>query len=914
MFERPPNGFFVRDLILFNHLRRGGYVAKGFVFEAPDLTNSPVADLNDFQDKLSRLLASLHENQRLQVQYFSDSDYKSELLRFQAETGRFDNVWTKRSRNERFARYWQAMVERKLRRQRVVIYVSRLLDNVPPTFSSNAALREYYLKLLDQQEMEFSHVHQSLVGIFASTGTRVLPMSDLDHFKHYKSFLNPSLAERFDFDPANDFQPDLSIQENCWHSEGNGQSDFGFYLDGHYHSVIALTRWPRTTYPGIIQLLTNLRLLDYAITVNVDPLPITQEINKEEKEHDRVAGDYASEKKISLLTVMDKKQKKIHALMQGQTIPFKALFVIRVWDKSKDGLNAKTGAIKNAINAMNSAQYFESNLPSTSKNLFYQTWPGWTWGRYEHRKLYAEHRYLADMLPVTSTFTGHLATAEAIYDGPNNNLIGVETFSGSKDNQSPQHAVLLGMSGAGKSVTVCDLLSQTEGYFAYTVIIEEGLSYGIYTQTVEDGARPIIIHPDGDLTINYLDTKGLPLTPDHLSAATALVARMIGTSSQEDKQMLRQAQIAKYLNLLYEDSFQDWQKKRHDQLLDIARHALALQKFRAEKMPPGATTLETFADFRDQAGSGLIPSTTERRFNDWGQDYVAQFDEGTALKFLKDPRTSREVRNLAFAYFTPEEFPTHRMLQELMMLDPVGAEREQIIEIATLILPWCRDGNYGCLFDGTSNLTLTGKIAHFELGYIPESAKELKAAAGFLITNHARKHIITLPRALRKRNVYEEVARFLDIPGGQEIVQESYAQLRKFNCWNISIVQQYARFKQSRIRSAVFGNSRQFFIMRQNDRADLDDMGKDIALPEVTQHAIMNYPLPDHQSGQKFSPFTYYHTDSGRNLCGTVHNISSREMLYCSSSSGEHFDKRARELRQSPNIVEGIIAHANSPA
>jgi len=47
-------------------------------------------------------------------------------------------------------------------------------------------------------------------------------------------------------------------------------------------------------------------------------------------------------------------------------------------------------------------------------------------------------------------------------------------------------------------------------------------------------------------------------------------------------------------------------------------------------------------------------------------------------------------------------------------------------------------------------------------------------------------------------------------------VQESYAQLRKFNCWNISIVQQYARFKQSRIRSAVFGNSREFFISATN--------------------------------------------------------------------------------------------------
>jgi hypothetical protein len=247
------------------------------------------------------------------------------------------------------------------------------------------------------------------------------------------------------------------------------------------------------------------------------------------------------------------------------------------------------------------------------------------------------------------------------------------------------------------------------------------------------------------------------------------------------------------------------------------------------------------------------------------------------------------------------------MLQELMYLDAGGAEKEQVVEIATLLLPWCREGNYGCLFDGTSNLSLTGKIAHFELGYIPDSAKELKTAAGFLITNDARKHIMTLPRAARKRNIYEEVARFLDIPGGEEIVKESYAQLRKFNCWNISIIQQYARFKQSRIRSAVFGNSRQFFLMRQNDRGDLDDIGRDIAIPEITRNTIMNYPLPDHQVGQKYSAFTYMHIDSNRPICGTVHNIASPEMLYCSSSSGEHFDRRARELRGCENIVEGIV-------
>ena len=53
----------------------------------------------------------------------------------------------------------------------------------------------------------------------------------------------------------------------------------------------------------------------------------------------------------------------------------------------------------------------------------------------------------------------------------------VTTFVGSGGNETPQHAVLLGMSGAGKSVTLCDLLSQTEAFYDYTAIIEEGLSY-----------------------------------------------------------------------------------------------------------------------------------------------------------------------------------------------------------------------------------------------------------------------------------------------------------------------------------------------------------------------------------------------------------------------------------------------------
>ena len=886
MFETAPNGYFIRDLIVLHGLRKGCYVSKGFIIEPPDLSAAAPEHLNAFQDQLALVLACLHDKLRLQVQWFCDSDYRADLLRYNEQTKSATTVWTRRCRNERFARYWQAMIDRKLRRQRLVLFFSRKIETSPSIIATAARQHSEYDALLQQMTTEFEQLQEMLAHILS--GARITPMDDADHYRHCTAFLNPSLGSRFEYDTLETFDPQLSIQENCWHSEAQGIADTsGFWMDGFYHALLVVSRWPKLTHPGLVHRLTGLQLLDYNITVNLESLSARAEIGREEKAHDRLAGDFASEKRLSLITAMEKKAKKIAALMQGHTLPFNVEYIIRAWDQTREGLAVKTAAIKNAINGMNGAQYLACALPTTARKLFYQSWPGCPWGRYSHRKLYAETRYLADVLPFSATFTGHLDQAEAIYEGTQRNLVGVTTFSGSHGNETPQHAVLLGMSGAGKSVTVCDLLSQTEAFYDYTVIIEEGLSYEIYTRTVEPHARPIIIQPDGDLTINYLDTHGLPLTAEHLASAMALVAKIAGVSLDEDKQLAREAQIAKYLMLLYGDVFEEWSRRNADRLLNVSQHACLLAKLKRTR--PGSTTIDVFVDFRDRQQRD--PQGADAQLNEVGEE--------EAMRFLKEPDTRREVRNLAFAYFTPEEYPTHRMLQELLQLDASD-------DLATRLLPWCADGNYGCLLDGTSNISLTGKIAHFELGYIPESAKLLRAVAGFLITNYTRQHIITMPRRLRKRNVYEEVARLLDIPGGEQIVKESYAQMRKFNCWNISIVQQYGRFKESRIRSAVFGNSRQFFLMRQNDRADLDDMAADIGLTELTKHAILSYPLPDQQKGEKFSAFTYLHNDAQNPICGTAHNVVSPEMLYISGSSGAQFDRRGRELRETDDVVAAV--------
>lgn len=715
---------------------------------------------------------------------------------------------------------------------------------------------------MSQLKGQFAELSDTLRTIFGSD-TSVSPMSDGEHFVYWKKFLNPSLADRFDMDFEEQFNPALSIQENCWNSDGVSLPKVGFYLDGRYHTIYTLKRWPSRSYPGIIQRLTGLGFLDYQITVNVEPLPAKREVENEEKAIERLRGEYQGNERHSLLVAIAKKEKKIESLSTGFINAFAVTFIIRVWDESEPALSAKCAAIKNAINLMGGAQYYECALPSTAKKLFFASWPGWTGSTYRHRNLYAEDTYLADLLPFSATFTGHLEQAEALYDGSQNNLVGLRTFIGSPP--SPQHTVLIGTTGAGKSVHMRDFLEQTAAYYDYTVIIEEGLSYEPFTRAM--GERPIILHPDGDLTINYFDTGGLPLGQLQLATAVALVARMIGEAPDVESQQIRQALLAQYIHQLYEDTFDEWSKRHRELLPHIERMACATHRWKLEKLGPGAMEMEAFADLRDRV----------RANDDEAQQFVAGVGEAEITKFLKQPQTERAVMAMAHAHYGRTDYPVHASLVELMQFSRFAEhKKEEIDHLATLLSAWTAHGHHGRLFDGATNVSLTGHIAHFELGFIPEQATELKTAAGLLITGFARQHIISLPRGQWKRIIFEELARFLDVPGGEKIVAESYAQLRKFNCWTASIVQQYSKFKDSRIRPVVIGNSKQFLLMRQFDRGDVEDIARAISLPESVSASIQNYPMPEQQpEGRKFSSLCFFSPVTDPPLCGTVRNVQS---------------------------------------
>ncbi|MFZ5495454.1 MAG: VirB4 family type IV secretion system protein [Verrucomicrobiota bacterium] len=860
MRSSAPNGFFAEGLMIFGPLDKGGLASKGYILQPPDLRGASIATLNAYQDKIRGLLASLGEGMKAQFQWTCDSDYRTELTRYFRETEGITHPHLKRVRRERFDRYWQRMHRRELRREKLVLFLTTAVTAPAGRPLTREGLAIGYAKVLAQLRGQFDELTDTLRTIFGAD-TTVTPMDDLAHFTYAAKFLNPSFAERFDLDFAAQFNPALSLQENCCHADGVGLDRIGFYLDGRYHTVFTLKRWPSRTYPGIVHRLTTLGFLDYQITVNVEPLPAKREVEKEEAAIERLAGEHRETGRRSLLVAIGKKEHKIDSLSTGFIRPFAVTYILRVWDETEAGLSAKCAALKNAIHNLGGAQYHECALPATARKLFFSSWPGWAGSTYKHRSLYAEDSYLADLLPFSATFTGHLAEAEAIYDGAQGNLVGLRTFLG--DPPSPQHGVLLGATGAGKSMQMRDFLEQTAHHFAYDAIIEEGLSYEGYTKAL--GERPIVLQPDGDLTINYFDSGGMPLGQLQLATAVALVSRMIGEAADAEAQQVRQAQVAQYINQLYQDGFEDWAKRHREKLPELQRLACAVHQWKRQHLGAGSTDLEAYAELRDRLAAGDAEAA----------EFVARLPEAEITAFLKNPQTERLVLALAHTHYAASDYPTHASLVELMQFGRFAEhKKEQVDHLATLLSAWCASGQYGRLFDGPTNISLTGRITHFELGYIPEQAVEMKTAAGLLITGFTRQHIISLPRGQWKRIIYEELARFLDVPGGEKIVAESYAQLRKFNCWTASIVQQYGRFKQSRIRSAVIGNSKQFFLMRQFDRADVDDIARDIGLPESVCASIQNYPMPEQQpAGKKFSSLCFFSPVSDPPLCGTVRNI-----------------------------------------
>jgi hypothetical protein len=342
-----------------------------------------------------------------------------------------------------------------------------------------------------------------------------------------------------------------------------------------------------------------------------------------------------------------------------------------------------------------------------------------------------------------------------------------------------------------------------------------------------------------------------------IATQTSAVARMVGLPADADKARRRSALISRQLGTLCDDhaeqQLRNWPLEKRNMLV---RHALALNHFSKQR---GLSEFDAFGAFNEFRREKVAEA--EKLLKQFSQ---AQLDEFESVE-------TPSVRNLVFAYLRPEEHLTLSSLREHFAL--AEEDEEECRWLATLLSPWCRGGNYGSLFDGPSTVSLNGAVVHYELGFIPEAAKEMKEVLGFLIINGIRNKVLTLPRHVKKRVVVEEVSRFLDVPGDEAILRELFEQFRKFNVQVIIVAQQYSRIADTPIRAALMGNTRAWFIFNTGDRPDIERLCQDLGLSRVAQEAINRFPRPDQQTGPKYSEFLYFHTDAQQPICGTVRYV-----------------------------------------
>ena len=381
-FQR--GGYYCEDLIVYGGLNRGCQVTQGFEITTPDLRHASNASRVEAHNALMHLLSAFSDLKQIQFRWKVDSDYSEALLRYQQETEKAENLWSKTCRNERFYRYMDRMRRRELRRERLHVFLTTEIKTKEPLLISRERVRQEYQKewlRLRNSYREYGHVIQTALG----SDTRIRSLGDFEHFKYYHQFLNPSLADRWETvdNQADTYEqlwdPEASLQELSYPSDNvsDGVRPHGFYADGYYHALLVVKRWPHRTSNsnpaavGIIHHLTGLPMLDYAVTLNARPLPVRAEINKAERQLKRNTGDYADSARHELLTSARKMERKIERLSQGYTFPFETLMTIAAWAKTYEELDQKLNTIKNAVNSMNGAQTYEPALASSTKKLWY---------------------------------------------------------------------------------------------------------------------------------------------------------------------------------------------------------------------------------------------------------------------------------------------------------------------------------------------------------------------------------------------------------------------------------------------------------------------------------------------------------------------------------------------------------------
>jgi hypothetical protein len=902
-----PVGWFEQDMLWWGPaLDAQTCLSRGSRVEIPDLRSADHRTILELRRQNSHLLAVVGSSASLQVSWTVEDDFESALEAY-ASRKRTGSPWCRRTCAVRRAFYEQRLAEGSLRRERVHVYLGRRCRGLVPSDVRSVAACDAFLRQaatgLDAQLRTLTMIHP--LGRWAPMDTRA-------HALHLRRFLNPSLARLFSqpgeagLDGLDEYR---SIRANCLRSDveafasrGGGERHSLLYFDGHFHAIFVMRELPRGTRPGMLLPVLDAVSRSASITLSIHPLPVGGEIERLRREIDELSAYLSDRKSAGVENDIRLRHARIESLLSSVTVPFNVLFVVRVWADTPDGIAARALAMRTALQGIDGAEFMQVNNAVQARHLFYETIPGNLGGTYRGWDIYVENHNLADLLPLSSTFTGHLEEAQALYDSPAGGIVGVRLVT---PGGTPQHSIVIGVNGSGKSALLMDLMSQTDGEWSYRFYQEEGMAF--VTQAQLCGMRSLVLRESGDCTLNPFDTLGLPLTSATVSRVVRTCMKLVGLSRDEDRNRRREGLLGEYVRSHFEDCAEDWKNADERRWHHLGRRALATEGLRSREddLLDGHLALLELERCNPAAAAALL----------------AKPDEDEVVRYGVSLGGRRVIEALAFSRFAPAEYPRFDGLVSLMRHGRLPHHRSaaaagELDFLSSELSRGLRAGGVvGAFIDGTPNLDVRGAGLHFDTSFLPEGT--LKDLAGFVVFDHVRQHILALPRGQSKVMLLDELRRILLIPGALEFVKELLAQMRKYRCVFIGAFQEPSQIDDidPALTELLFGQCKQYFLMRQNNTEQVKRIARVIGLPGAAQRAIVQHPLVEHQSGaRKASYFTFFSREAEVPVCGTVRVEVDPAMLYVAESSGAVFDSRAKALGKYGSVYEGVLAEAGRGA
>jgi len=496
-----PDCYSVDDLLIFGDITHG-IICQGIEVSIPDQSNVEAEVLNGLESDLRTFLANLQEGERLQVQFYKNADYQCELERFQEITEKGAMCrFSRRQRTERYERYAERMATGRLIQSNLRFYISSKIRAAK--FKGGLSKRAHYERTVSAYRQSFDQRIQIGDQLLKSYGGGMKVLDAVGHLRELLWYFGPAASKIYQAEEIwNDAQANLMQLARVGSPSPLDGPDRGFFLDGNYFGLVAFSTMPKQTFMGMMQIVTGLAVPDFRVVVNCYPLSVEKEILKTEEEQEKLErsseNKHGRQAKLRVQAGMEKNALRMRRLMSNQVLPFRAQFVLIAHDETKEGLRSKMAALKGAVGKLGGIRYYEPSWEIATMNYFNAAIPGWSFDGYDDFTHKLDDVNLVDLLPIDGTPKGDLAKAEALYDGDAGNLIGLKTFSGEQGSEMPLHSIIVGAKGSGKSLLVNDLLVQTEPDYDYTVIVDNGLSYGVYTQCVEEGAAPIVIRSNGN--------------------------------------------------------------------------------------------------------------------------------------------------------------------------------------------------------------------------------------------------------------------------------------------------------------------------------------------------------------------------------------------------------------------------------